>query len=240
MSCFLGFGRIYVDRKVGSVYKGLKYLGNATKFEIKENSEKKERVSKDRSNYGSALNTVFVKKPADVMITIDDLDRDNLALVFLGDSSAVSLVGASVTDEVVTGYQGLIFKTAKRKISAVVLTNSAGAVTYVLNTDYQIVDAEQGLIKIIGSTITDGQSLKVDYTFGSMTSNKVSGGINSSIIVKILFDGVNQADQTKPKRWLMSLKRRCHPRRAWIFLLMIFQHPAGWDCQRAYGADGGL
>lgn len=197
MSGFLGSGRIYVDRKVGGVFKGLKYIGNATKFEIKERSDKKERVSKDRANYGSALNTVFVKKPAEVNISLDDLDKDNLALVFLGDTSTVSVTGATVTDEAVTAYQGLIFKTAKRKISSVVLTNSAGTTTYVLNTDYEIVDADLGLIKIIGNTITDAQSLKIDYTYGSMTSNKVAGGTNSNIIVKILFDGVNQADQSK-------------------------------------------
>jgi hypothetical protein len=198
MSGFLGSGRIYVDRKVGSTYQGLKLIGNATKFEIKENSEKKERVSKDRANYGSALNTVFVKKPAEVNITLDDLDRDNLALVFLGDASAVTVTGSTVSDEVVTGYKDRIFKTAKRKISSVVLTNSAGETTYVLNTDYEIVDADLGLIKVLsGGAITDGQSLKIDYTYGSMTSNKVAGGTNSNVIVKILFDGVNQADQSK-------------------------------------------
>lgn len=197
MSGFLGSGRIYVDRKIGSVFHGLKYIGNATKFEIKENSDKKERVSKDRSNYGSALNTVFVKKPAEVNITLDDLDKDNLALVFLGDSSSVSVTGATITDEIVTAYQGLIFKTAHRKISNVVLTDSTGSPTYVLDTDYEITDANLGLIKIKGSTITNGQSLKIDYTYGSMTSNKVAGGTNSNIIVKILFDGVNQADQSK-------------------------------------------
>jgi len=198
MAGFLGSGRIYVDRKIGSVYQGLKLIGNATKFEIKENSEKKERVSKDRANYGSALNTVFVKKPAEVNITLDDLDRDNLALVFLGDASAVSVTGSTVSDEVVTGYKDRIFKTAKRKISNVVLTNSDGETTYELNTDYEIVDANLGLIKVLtAGAITDGQSLKIDYTYGGMTSNKVAGGTNSNVIVKILFDGVNQADQSK-------------------------------------------
>jgi glycosyltransferase involved in cell wall biosynthesis len=198
MSGFLGSGRIYVDRKVGSTYQGLKLIGNATKFEIKENSEKKERISKDRANYGSALNTVFVKKPAEVNITLDDLDRDNPALEFLGDSSAVSVTGATVTDEVVTGYKDRIFKTAKRKISSVVLTDTAGTTTYVADTDYEIVDADLGLIKVLtAGAITDAQSLKIDYAYGSMTSNKVAGGTNSNVIVKILFDGVNQADQSK-------------------------------------------
>jgi hypothetical protein len=198
MSGFLGSGRIYIDRKVGSVFQGLKYVGNATQFEIKENSEKKERISKDRANYGSALNTVFVKKPAEVNITLDDLDKDNLALVFLGTTSSVSVTGASITDEAVVGYKDAIIKTAHRKISAVTLTDTAGTTTYVLNTDYEIVDADLGLIKVLATgAITDGEALKVDYTYGGMTSNKVAGGTNSNIIVKVLFDGVNQADQSK-------------------------------------------
>jgi len=196
MSGFLGSGKIYINRKVGSVYQGYHYIGNATKFEIKENTEKKERVSKDRSNYGSALNTVFIKKPAECNITLDDLDKDNLALIFLGNTSAVSVAGASVTDEVVTGYKDKILQTAHRNISAVVLTNSAASTTYVLDTDYQITDAKLGLIKVLAAgAIADAQSLKIDYTYGAMTSNKVAGGTNSSIIVQVLFDGVNQADQ---------------------------------------------
>jgi hypothetical protein len=198
MSGFLGSGRVYVNRKVNGVYQGLKYIGNATKFEIKENSELKERVSKDRANYGSALNTVYIKKPAEINITLDDLDKDNLALVFLGTASAVSVSGSTVTDEVVTGYKDHMFQTAKRKISSVVLTNSAGTTTYVLNTDYEIADADLGLIKVLAAgAITDGQSLKIDYTYGGMTSDKVAGGTNANIIMKVLFDGVNQADQTK-------------------------------------------
>ena len=198
MSGFLGSGRIYLDRKVNGVYQGFKLAGNATKFELKENSEKKERVSKDRTNYGSALNTVFIKKPAEINITLNDLDKDALALVFLGDSSVVTVAGATVTDEVVTGYKGLIFKTANRKISSVVLTDTTAVTTYVLNTDYAIENAELGLIKILAAgAITDGQSLKIDYTYGGMTSNKVAGGTNSNVIVKVLLDGVNQADQSK-------------------------------------------
>jgi hypothetical protein len=195
---FLGSGKVYVDRKVGGVFQGLKFIGNATKFEIKENSEKKERISKGRTNYGSALDTVFVKKPAEVNLTLDDLDKDNLALVFLGNTSNPNVTGASITDEAVTGYIGSIFKTSQRNISSVVLTNAGATVTYVLDTDYSIIDADLGLIKVLtGGLITDGLALLVDYTYGSMTSNKVEGGTNSNIIVKVLFDGLNQADQSK-------------------------------------------
>jgi hypothetical protein len=198
MAGFLGSGDVYVNRKVNGIYQGFKRVGNATKFEIKENSELKERKSKGRANYGSSLNAVYVKQPAECNITLDDLDKDNLALVFLGNASAVSVSGSTVSDEVVTGYKDHMFQTAKRKISSVVLTNSAGDTTYVLNTDYEIVNADLGLIKVLSAgAITDGQSLKIDYTYGSMTSDKVAGGTNANIIMQVMLDGLNQADQTK-------------------------------------------
>ena len=39
--------------------------------------------------------------------------------------------------------------------------------------------------------------LHIDYAYASETSDKVEGGTDSNIIVKILFAGLNQADQTR-------------------------------------------
>ncbi len=198
MAGFLGSGRVYVDRKINGVFKGHKYVGNTTKFEIKENTEKKERISKDHSNYGSAIDTVYIKKPADVNISLDDLDIDNLALVFMGNASAVSVSAGAVTDEAQTANPGSILITNQRNISAVVITDDTGATTYVLGTDYEITDAKVGLIKILTSgSITEGQAVLVDYSHADFTSNKVEGGTNSSIIMRVLFEGVNQVNQQK-------------------------------------------
>jgi len=194
---FLGSGLVYIDRKINGVYEGLRLIGNSTMFEIKENSEKKERISKKRNNYGSALNTVYVKQPAEVNITLDDLDKENLALVFLGSSSSVSVTGSTVTGEVQTAYVDRIIETAFRNISAVVVKDVTDVTTYVLGTDYEIVSANTGLIKILeGGTIADADVLHIDYAYGNMTSEKVLGGTDSNIIVKVLFDGLNQANQT--------------------------------------------
>ena len=193
---FLGSGLVYVDRKVGGVYQGLRLIGNATKFEIKENSEKKERISKKRNNYGSALNTVYVKQPAEVNITLDDLDKENLALTFLGSSSSVSVTGSSVVAEAQAAYKDRIISTDFRNISAVVVKDVTDTTTYVLDTDYEIVSATTGLIKVLtAGAIIDGDVLHIDYTYGGMTSEKVLGGTDSNIIVKVLFDGLNQANQ---------------------------------------------
>jgi len=194
---FLGSGLVYIDRKVNGVYEGLRLIGNATKFEIKENSEKKERISKKRTNYGSALNTVYVKQPAEVNITLDDLDKENLALTFLGSSSSINITGATVADEAQTAYQDRVIQLDQRNVSAVVVKDVTDTTTYVLDTDYSIVSANTGLIKILaGGAISDEDVLHISYTYGNMTSEKVLGGTDSNIIVKVLFDGLNQANQS--------------------------------------------
>lgn len=198
MAGFLGSGRVYVDRKEDGVFKGYKYVGNTTKFEIKENTEKKERISKDHSNYGSALDTVYIKQPADVNISLDDLDKDNLALVFMGNASSLSVSAGTVTDEAQKAYPGSLLLASQRNISAVVITDSSGATTYALGTDYEITDAKTGLINILSTgSITEGQDVLVDYSHAGFTSNKVEGGTNSSIIMRVLFEGVNQVNQKK-------------------------------------------
>lgn len=195
---FLGSGDIYINRKIDGVYQGYLLAGNSQAFKIKENSEEKVRESKSRANHGSALNTVNIKKPAEVELTLDDFDKENLSMIFLGDSSVETITGASVTDEAHTAYGGKIISTIFRNISAISVTHLSGTPTYVLDTDYRIIDAEEGLIEIIdGGGITDAEVIHIDYTYASGSSDKVLGGTNASIIAKILFLGINLANQKK-------------------------------------------
>ena len=207
MSGFLGSGDLYFNRKVNGVDHGGLRFGNETKFEIKENTEIKERKSKQKDTYGQVLDSVAVKQPAEIAVALDDLDKDNLALAFLGDVTAIDVTGASVTVEGhASGAGDTIIRTAFGNISAVVIKDAATQLTtYVLDTDYEIVSAERGLIKILesGSIVLNeayvfGTSgIEVDYAYASSTGNKISGGTNSSIKVALLLDGENFADQSK-------------------------------------------
>ena len=198
MSGFLGSGDLYYDRVVGGVSQGWLRFGNATKMEIKENAEIKERKSKQKATYGQVLDSVAVKEPAELSISLDDLDKDNLALIFLGDVSTVAITGASVTTEVHAAKLDKAFKTDFRKITSVVVTGPSATPTYVLGTDYTIDNAEMGLITPLASGgISADELLEVNYTYGTVAANKVSGGTNSSIKVGLLLDGENFADQSK-------------------------------------------
>jgi hypothetical protein len=199
MAGFLGSGDLYYNRVVNGTSQGWFRFGNATLFSIQENAEIKERISRQSATYGQVLDSVSIKQPAEISVTLDDLNYENLALAFMGDSSSVSVTGASVTDEAaVAPAPGASFQTAQRKISAVTVTGPAGTPTYVADTDYEVENAELGLIKILaGGALSGAETLEVSYTYASMTANKVTGGTDSSIKVALMMDGINLADESK-------------------------------------------
>lgn len=210
MAGFLGSGDLYYNRVVGGVDQGWKRFGNATKFEIKENTELKERKSKQKSTYGQVLDSVSVKQPAEISVALDDLDKDNIALAFLGDVTAIDVTGAAITDEGhPTGSYNDYIRLAFGNVSNLVVKDAAtGLITYVLDVDYKVVSAERGMIQLIKGDGTDDiveneayvastSGIEVSYDYASSTGNKVSGGTNSSIKVALLLDGENFADQSQ-------------------------------------------
>lgn len=91
---------------------------------------------------------------------------------YTGETGAV----VTVTDEVVTGDHDTWVALNQKRIrpgSGVVLTNSGGTTTYTYGTDY-IIDHVEGRIKTLstGST-TDGQSLKLDYTYDAIRKGEM-------------------------------------------------------------------
>ena len=101
---FLGGGDLYIDRYDPAT--GLK-LGRAgpfecSKFEVKANTEVKEAVSKGRSTYGQVIETVAIQKPADVSVTLTEMDKDGLTLALLGTQAVVSQGAGTITDEQVS------------------------------------------------------------------------------------------------------------------------------------------
>jgi len=210
MSGFLGSGDLYYNRVVSGVSEGWLRMGNATKMEIKENTELKERKSKQKATYGQVLDSVAVKQPAELAVTLDDLDKDVLAMAFLGDVTDIDVTGGSATDEGHgTAKYGGFIRLLNTNVSNVVVKDSAtGVITYVENVDYIISSADTGMIQLIKGDGTDDiaedeaysdgvSGLKVSYDYGSFTGSKVTGGTTSSIKVALMMDGENFADQSK-------------------------------------------
>lgn len=108
----------------------------------------------------------------------------NLALFSEGNTSTVVQAGTAVVAEslnpVVGVIPGCVYATAKKNIGSVVVKK--GATTYVLNTDYAIRDANDGLIEILeGGTIIAGDLVTVDYTPVAKTYKIVQGATSGGI-----------------------------------------------------------
>lgn len=192
MSGFIGSGDVFAERIVNGVSEGLLALGNATKIEIKENSDVKTRTSKQRGNYGSALDSVVIKKPADVMLTLDDLDKDNLALIFMGTTASNATGATTVTGEAhtVSKLDSLIALNG-RNISGVTITG------FVEGTDFAIENADAGFIKILsGGTIAQGDAIEVSYSAGATSGNLITGGLLPDVKMRVIMLGVNLVDQS--------------------------------------------
>jgi hypothetical protein len=177
--------------------QGFYDVGNATKFAIAEDAEIKERESRMKDTYGQVLDSVPIKKPASISITLNDLKVENLAMVLFGDITDINITGAAVTDEALTARLDKWVELDFRNVTAatVVVTDSAGVTTYVEDTDYEV-NYSLGMIKALSTgAITDEEALLVDYTYGNLTGKKISGSARPIIKCSLKLDGENQVTQ---------------------------------------------
>ncbi len=125
----------------------------------------------DRSGVNEEIYTWLKKRGMAFEVTADETTKKSLQFALLADTPALQTQAAgSVVDEAFTAKLDRWVRLANRKVSAVVVTNSAATVTYVLGTDYEV-DAELGAIRCFSSgAITADQALLVDYTKAVMTS----------------------------------------------------------------------
>ena len=191
---FIGAGDVYIDRLTAAgVSQGSVKIGIG-KLEIKPNVELKEQTSKGRSSYGQVTASVAINKPAELSMTLTQVDRKALAIALLGEDVAHAVTGSSVVDEVVLARKTRGVFLANRIVSLVVVKHTSGTPTYVLNTDYTV-DARLGLLTILtGSAIVDGTSLKVSYTYGSEAGYTIKGATLPLVKMGVFLDGKNMVD----------------------------------------------
>ena len=185
---YLGSGKIYA--RVAGAAAGRLELGNASKLDlaVKENKVKLGDFTKPGGGTYSSVSRIDTVTLA---MTLNDLNKTNVARSVFGTESAVA--GATVPDEVVTAYLGGLVTLAHPNPTAVVVTNSDATTTYDVDADYEV---RPGGIFILDGDITDGQALKVDYTFAAY--HKVEAMTQGAIILELHFEGLNEANSNKP------------------------------------------
>lgn len=187
----LGAGQVFFDRfDSNGASQGFRHLGNCETFEITTEDDlldKNESMTRARALY----KRVTRKRTTTIRIAADEFSLFNMALGLMGQENthaaqvATPVVGESLDDETI---QYAVYKTAKLgPITAVAVKFNAVAGT--LGVDYEILDANLGLIKIL--KVSSADPVTIDYTPTAYASgwNEIRGGTESSINGALMFVG---------------------------------------------------
>lgn len=195
---FLGAGDLLIARYNSGTGQYSDFEGPflASKFELKPNSDLKEMSSRGRDTYGQVIESVPLPQPAELSVTLSEVNKQALAMALFGIESTLTQGSGSVTDEVAVAKLEKWVQLSKQNIgdSGFVVTNSGATVTYVEGTDYQV-NRRLGMIKALeAGAIAADESLKVDFTYAAISGTKILGARESQIRAKVIFDGKNFAD----------------------------------------------
>lgn len=193
----LGRGKVFFDRLTpDGASTGLRFLGTASKFEITTNDERAKIYDYSRAD-APLLEEALTRREVNFAMTLHEFTRENVALALMGTETQFTQTAGSVTDEVIafSVVKGRTYQTLGRRITGITVEKGpAPGTLMVLGLDYDIVDAELGLIHIRedGSTVADGNSVLCTYTRTAITTpglNRVSAARSASILGKLVYVG---------------------------------------------------
>lgn len=138
--------------------------------------------------------------------TVDELFAEMWNILLFGNGTTTQTqTGATITDEAAVApilLDRSIF-TAESNISALTIDGTGGTPTYVLGTDYELINAVTGEIKILSTgSITSGLVLELNYTSAARTREKIVPGADASVkgSARLEFTAQNGDDFT----WLIQ------------------------------------
>ena len=182
------------DGTTGEPNVGFRAVGNVSVLTI--GNETTEFEHKESQSGVRAIDLTLVTEiKVNVTFTMESLISENLALTLKGLQTDVA--ASTVTDVAGVAYHDLWTPLEHISVSAFVLTNTGGIVTYVLDTDYEL-DAAAGAFRTLSTgTITDTQAVEWDYSFAIQeTVDALTQGANPVRWAR--FHGLNTADTDQP------------------------------------------
>lgn len=210
----LGKGIVYFDQKdlATGNYMGERDLGNAPSFTFNVAIEKLEHYS-SRGGLRAKDKEIISQITPGIAFTLDEVNKDNLALLTLGDINTVEQAEGDVTAESHVAHLGMRIQLSYRDISAVTITNASQTDTpLVSGTDYTIStdakDDQIGRILILenASNVSEGDNLDVAYTYGTITYYEIRAFANSQLEGFMRFVSDNPAGtQQELEIWRVSL-----------------------------------
>tara|TARA_R110002051_G_scaffold218812_1_gene282633 strand:- start:573 stop:1337 length:765 start_codon:yes stop_codon:yes gene_type:complete len=176
----VGSGRIYFNPLVDGVYQGYRYLAETPGFTVTAQSESLQIDGSD-GPVAERIRDVPIRVTRSGRVSCRDISPDNLALFVVGAMTQVEQTSDPVTDEEHAVRPGRFYQLGAsatnpggvRNVTAVELTDEAGATTYVADTDYTL-HAEIGMVEILTGGDISEETIHADYTPAAETRSRVA------------------------------------------------------------------
>lgn len=189
-------GDLFIDRldSDGSS-TGYMPVSNATQMALQQEMEFKDLISRKKDTYGQLLATVPIPSPGEINLTLDEINRQNLAIALLGDLEEVNDSSGTVTDETVTLKGTNWTELGHRNLAEEGLTVSHNDSELTRGTDFEV-NFALGLIRALpGSEELDGgEELTVSYEHNAVSGQRIKGAVRPTIRARLMLHGRNMVD----------------------------------------------
>ena len=192
-------GDLYMDRIEDGEHTGYVDVGNATQMALEQSTEFQDLVSRRRETYGQLLASVPQPEPPEINITLDQINRANLAMALLGDSSSYNQEAGTFSDQEVKlkGNNWTPLGLDKTQIKSDGLTIMKDTEELEIGTDIEVhyrtgwIRAMKGSEKVSG-----GDTVTVSGEYAADSGYRVRGAVRPTIRARLYLDGRNLADDS--------------------------------------------
>lgn len=183
----------------GGVTSKTRHFINNTELSITPaTNEVQSIISTQRDSRGQALATYDGEPtPAEVTIAFNHAPAEVFALAMGGTAETVEGKSGKVTDEAVpqTAVNGMIqLKNLGVDANTIAFKSKAGTVTLKAGTDYEVINAFFGEVRVLSEAMAKLEDVTVAYDYKQPSSTVLSLGTRTSFTMNVQFTGLNATD----------------------------------------------
>lgn len=171
-------------------------------FGMQSQSELIEVQDTRRALRGQRLVAVPDPKPVIGSLTLLAVPPKVLALLAMGSEETLAQTAQTITDEVHTYIKDYGIQLTYRNVGSVVVKPTVGGTPFSGTTDYEILDAHEGIIRPLSTGTMAGGTCYISYHAGVISAPAVVWGSESTVRCKVRLVGTNDASGAQEEvRW---------------------------------------
>lgn len=186
---------LLAERTAGGLPTGFRPVGNVSALTLGISTTVYQH--KESQSGVRAVDLEIIQEiAANVSMTMESLNEDNLALALYGTATIVAS-GTVAAAYSVWGYHDLWSNLNHVNVSSLVIQDNTDTTTYVSGTDYLTNEAAGSFKTLSTGSIGDGEELHVTYDYAAQ--EEIQGLISGSAPIRwARFEGLNTADGDNP------------------------------------------